>query len=282
MIINVDSATTHPHNATTPTGRTPGESETLNPKRESEIMGIKLNLKNGRIGWVNVFNKAPDQTNENGDLVKGKYQVTVYLSEDHDQLDQLEDAVRAALAEGGMDDDAIDKWMKRNYGFGNHADKCAVRDLAERDNPIEGLEEGLYFKATSFKKPRIVTKKGFNQVEPGLISAPGKSNDEDEIDEDDKEVYAGCYANLTLDVYWVKAHKVLCIGLGGLRFRKDGVEFKGAGMEVSDDDLSDDEDDAPRKSKSSASKRRRDSEDDEDDSSNRKSSRRRRREEDDE
>ena len=248
-------------------------------------MGKKINLKNVRIGWVNVFDKAPDQTNDNGDLVKGKYQLTGYLPEDHDQIDTLEDTVREVLAESGMEPKAIDKWMDRNYGFGNHSDKCAVRDLAERDKPIEGMEEGLYFKATNQRKPKIQTSKGENQVEPGLVSAPGKPEDEDEIE--GKEVYAGCYANLSLEVYWLEKFKLLCISLLGLRFRKDGVEFKGTGETATDDDLSDDEDDTPSrsKSKSSASKRRRDSEDEEDDQEDdqedRKRSRRRRRSEED-
>lgn len=240
-------------------------------------MGQKINLKNVRIGWVNVFDKAPDQTNTKGDLVKGKFQVTGYLDEDHPQIDQIEETVREVLAEAGMASKAVDKWMERNFGFGNHSDKCAFRDLAERDNPIEGLEEGIYFKATNHKKPKIQTSKGENQTEPGLVYAPGKDEDGDEIE--GKEVYAGCYANLSLEVYWMEAYKNICVSLLGLRFRKDGVEFKGAGESATDDDLADDEDDAPRKSKSSASKRRRDPEDDEDDSSNRKSSRRRRRSE---
>lgn len=242
-------------------------------------MGQKINLKNVRIGWVNVFDKAPDQTDDSGNLLKGKFQLTGYLPEDHPQIDQLEDTVREVLAEAGMEPKAIDKWIDRNYGFGNHSDKCAVRDLAERDKPIEGMEEGLYFKATNQRKPKIQTSKGENQVEPGLVFAPGKDDDGDEIE--GKEVYAGCYANLSLEVYWMDKFKNLCISLLGLRFRKDGVEFKGTGESATDDDLADDEDDAPRKSKSSASKRRRDPEDDEDDSSNRKSSRRRRRSEED-
>lgn len=208
-------------------------------------MGIKLNLKRVRIGWVNVFEKAQDTTAPDGKPIKGKFQLTAYLDKDDPQINQLDATVLEVLTEGMKSAKAAEKWMDRNYGFGNHADKCAVRDLAERDKPIEGLEEGLYFKATSQKRPVIMTSTGERQIERGLT-----------VDGDDiegKEVYAGCYANISVEIYWYDAFKTLLVNLLGVRFREDGDAFGGAGETATDDDLGDD-DDAPA-SKPRASRR---------------------------
>ena len=203
-------------------------------------MGIKVNLKNVRIGWVNVFEKAADSVNQQGRPVKGKFQLTAYLDKNDPQLTKLDSTVMEVLTEGLKSAKAAEKWMDKNYGFGNHADKCAVRDLAERDKPIEGLEEGLYFKATSQKKPQIRTSINEKQTERGLT-----------IDGDDiegKEVYAGCYANISVEIYWYDAYKTLLVNLLGVRFREDGEAFGGAGGVATDNDL-DDDDDKPSKPK---------------------------------
>lgn len=213
-------------------------------------MGIKLNLKNVRIGWVNVFEKAADSVNQQGQPVKGKHQLTAYLDKDDPQLNKLDKTVLEVLTEGLKSAKAAEKWMDKNYGFGNHADKCAVRDLAERDKPIEGLEEGIYFKATSQKRPVIMTSAGEKQgAERGLTL------DGDDIE--GKEVYAGCYANISVEIYWYDVYKSLLVNLLGVRFREDGEAFGGAGETATADDL-DDEDDTPRK-------KRRPVEDDEED-----------------
>lgn len=197
-------------------------------------MGIKVNLKNVRIGWVNVFEKAKDTVNEAGQTVKGKFQLTAYLDKDDVQLSKLDDVVLQVLTEGMKDETAAQRWMDRNYGEGNHADKCAIRDLAERNKLIEGLEEGIYFKATSQKKPVIMTSTGEKQTERGLT-----------IDGDDiegQEVYAGCYANISVEIYWYDKFKTLMVNLLGVRFRKDGEAFGGAGETATANDLDDDED----------------------------------------
>lgn len=202
-------------------------------------MGIKLNLKNIRVGWLNVFEKAPDQTID-GQLKKGKFQLTAYLDKDDPQLNELDATVLEVLTEGLKSPRAAEKWMDKNYGFGNHADKCAIRDLAERDKPIEGLEEGIYFKATSQKRPVIMTSAGERQTERGLT-----------VDGDDiegKEVYAGCYANISVEIYWYDQYKTLLVNLLGVRFREDGAAFGGAGETANDDDLSDD-DEKPSRAK---------------------------------
>jgi hypothetical protein len=201
-------------------------------------MGIKVNLKNVRIGWVNVYEKAADQTVD-GQLKKGKFQLTAYLDKNDPQLTKLDSTVLDVLTEGMKSAKAAEKWMDKNYGFGNHADKCAIRDLAERDKPIEGLEEGIYFKATSQKRPVIMTSAGERQG-----SERGLTVDGDDIE--GKEVYAGCYANISVEIYWYDAYKTLLVNLLGVRFREDGEAFGGAGEVATDNDL-DDDDDKPKR-----------------------------------
>ncbi|EFT7391783.1 DUF2815 family protein [Salmonella enterica] len=198
-------------------------------------MGIKVNLKNVRIGWLNVFEKAADSVNQQGQPVKGKYQLVAYLAKNDPQISKLDATVLEVLTEGMKSAKAAEKWMDKNYGFGNHADKCAIRDLAERDNPIEGLEEGLYFKATSHKRPVIMTSAGERQG-----SERGLTIDGDDIE--GKEVYAGCYANISVEIYWYDAYKTLLVNLLGVRFREDGEAFGGAGEVATDSDLDDDDD----------------------------------------
>ncbi|WQY91236.1 hypothetical protein [Hafnia phage TS33] len=219
-------------------------------------MGIKVNLKNVRIGWVNVFEKAKDSTNDKGDVVKGKFQLTCYLDKNDPQITRLDSAILAELTEKLKSEKAAEKWMDRNYGFGNHADKCCVRDLEERDKPIEGLEEGLYFKATSHKRPVIMTSLGEKQIERGLTL------DGDDIE--GQEVYAGCYANVSVEFYWYDNYKTLLANILGVRFRKDGDAFGGAGETADDNDLNDDdEDDKPSRSKQEKPSRRRNRDEDE-------------------
>ncbi len=216
-------------------------------------MGIKLNLKNVRIGWVNVFEKAQDTTAPDGKIIKGKFQLTAYLDKDDPQVNKLESTVLEVLTEGMKSAKAAEKWMDRNYGFGNHADKCAVRDLAERDKPIEGLEEGIYFKASSQKRPVIMTSIGERQIERGLT-----------VDGDDiegQEVYSGCYANISVEIYWYDAFKTMLVNLLGVRFRNDGEAFGGAGGMATDDDLGNDDDAPARKPKQRT--RRRDADEEE-------------------
>lgn len=237
-------------------------------------MGIKVNLKNVRVNYLDIFTKGKDTVNEKtGEPVKGKFNATIYLDKDHPDLSKLEEAAITELTEKLKSEKAAEKWLDRNYGFGNHSDKCAVRDLAERDKPIEGLEEGLYFKATSQKKPSpIMTSLGEKQTEKGFT-----------VDGDDiegKEIYNGCYANVSVEVYWYDKFKCLLINILAIKFRADGEAFGGAGETADESDV-DDEDDKPSRRKSRSAEdesprksRRRDEDEDEEDAPRRRKPRR--------
>lgn len=242
-------------------------------------MGIKVNLKNVPVIFLNVFEKAKDSVDKDGKPIKGKYQFTPILDKKDPQIRALESKILDYLSgpDGLKSAAAAEKWMDKNFGFTNHSDKCAVRDLSERDKPLEGYEEGLYFKATSHKPIKVQTSLGETQIDPdksrlaaGEKSFPrGLTIDGDDIE--GKEVYGGCVANVSVEFYWHKDWKNLCCAALGIRFREDGQAFGGGSSEyASDDDLGDD-DDAPK------SKRR--SHDDEDEKPTRS---RRSRDEDDE
>lgn len=223
-------------------------------------MGTQVNLRNVRVGWVSVYEKAKDTTAPDGSLIKGKYGFTVYMDETDPQIRKIEEAVLAMLSgpEGLKSEAAAEKWMSKNFGFGNHSDKCAVRDLAERDKPIEGLESGLYFKATSHKHlAKVQTSLGENQASLNQKAVKGLTVEGDDVE--GQEVYGGCYANVAIDFWWSKDFKNLCACPLGIRFKADGESFGGNSTVISDDDL-DDEDEKPTRSR-----RSRDKEDDEED-----------------
>lgn len=242
-------------------------------------MGIKINFKGVPVIFLNAFEKAKDSTDKEGKIIKGRYQFTPILPKKDPQIRMMESKILEYLSgpDGLKSEEAAEKWMSKNFGFTNHSDKCAVRDLSERDKPIEGYEEGLYFRAASHKPFKVLTSLGEVQIDPnksrlasGEKSFPrGLTVDGDDIE--GKEVYGGCIANVSVEFWWSKDWKNLCCTALGIRFREDGQAFGGGSSEyASDDDLGDD-DDAPK------SKRR--SHDDEDEKPTRS---RRSRDEDDE
>lgn len=88
-----------------------------------------------------------------------------------------------------------------------------------------------------------MTSLGEKQTERGLT-----------IDGDDvegKEVYGGCYANVSIEIFWMEKFKLLGACLLGIRFREDGEAFGGAGETATDDDLGDDDDAPARKPRAS-------------------------------
>src|SRR5574344_2526998 len=105
-------------------------------------MGLKLNLRKVNTAWVNVFEREKDRENDDGSITKGQYSATIILPSDHAQIDALYDTVYAVVEEA-LGAAAAEKWMKSNYGEGKHMDKCAIKDIAERDNPFEDFPEGF-------------------------------------------------------------------------------------------------------------------------------------------
>ncbi|UTQ72476.1 hypothetical protein [Escherichia phage vB_EcoS_SCS92] len=203
-------------------------------------MGIKLNLRKVNTAWVNVFERAADSEDENRSIIKGKYSVTFIMQPDHPQIDALYDTVYAGV-EQAIGAAAAEKWMKANYGVDHHADKCVIRDLAMRDNPIEDFEEGLYFRATTPSQPVIMTSaKGEKQTEPDF-NIDGEQNE-------GEQVYSGCVANVSVELWCSQRLKNLCATILAIKYMGEGKAFGGSSVVASTDDLEDDEEDeAPRR-----------------------------------
>lgn len=202
-------------------------------------MGLKLNLRKVNTAWVNVFEREKDRENDDGSITKGQYSATIILTPDHAQIDEMYDTVYAVVEEAlGA---AAEKWMKSNYGEGKHMDKCAIKDIAERDNPFEDFPEGFYFKAKAQKQPLIVTsKKGETQVEQDF------NVDGEQIE--GEQVYSGCVANVSVEIWFSQKYKVLGVNLLAIKYVGEGKAFGGSKVAASVDDLEDDEEDeAPRR-----------------------------------
>ncbi len=109
--------------------------------------------------------------------------------------------------------------MKSNYGEGKHMDKCAIKDIAERDNPFEDFPEGFYFKAKAQKQPLIVTsKKGETQVEQDF------NVDGEQIE--GEQVYSGCVANVSVEIWFSQKYKVLGVNLLAIKYVGEGKAFE--------------------------------------------------------
>ena len=203
-------------------------------------MGIKLNLRKVNTAWVNVFEREKDRENDDGSITKGQYSATIILPSDHAQIDALYDTVYAVVEEA-LGSAAAEKWMKSNYGEGKHMDKCAIKDIAERDNPFEDFPEGFYFKAKAQKQPLIVTsKKGETQVEQDF------NVDGEQIE--GEQVYSGCVANVSVEIWFSQKYKVLGVNLLAIKYVGEGKAFGGSKVAASVNDLEDDEEDeAPRR-----------------------------------
>ena len=203
-------------------------------------MGIKLNLRKVNTAWVNVFEREKDRENDDGSITIGQYSATIILPSDHAQIDALYDTVYA-VAEEALGAAAAEKWMKSNYGEGKHMDKCAIKDIAERDNPFEDFPEGFYFKAKAQKQPLIVTsKKGETQVEQDF------NVDGEQIE--GEQVYSGCVANVSVEIWFSQKYKVLGVNLLAIKYVGEGKAFGGSKVAASVNDLEDDEEDeAPRR-----------------------------------
>lgn len=216
-------------------------------------MGIPVTLKNVQTWSLFCFKRTDDTVGDDGQVRKGKFQVAVRIApDDKKNMAKIEKGVREALMERMQDEKAVERFMSSRYGFGHHDDKCAVRDLAMRDNPYEDedMQEGLYFYAKSNKQPEIYTSDKEMQTEPGFTVDGNRIEGE--------EVYSGCIANVAIDIYYMEKFKNLCIGFEGIKYVDEGKKFGGGGkMDAKTKAalLDDDDDDAPAKPKRSLKRR---------------------------
>jgi arsenate reductase-like glutaredoxin family protein len=170
----------------------------------------KIKLNNVRLSFPSLFRKAEFQGNA------GKYEATFLLNKKThaDTIAEIEKQIEVGI--------------KENFkGKKIPADKLCLKDGDEFD--YDGYAGCMSFKASNGKRPMVIDK------------------DKSQLTEDDERVYAGCYVNAVVELWFQDNQygKRVNANLLGVQFFKDGEPF-GDGVTASEDDFDafDDEDDA--------------------------------------
>ncbi len=205
---------------------------------------MKLNIKDVRILWPFIFTK--DKPKKAGQ--EPGYRATFTLDEDHPAVEEIRDTALAALAEK-IGDDKAERWIENNFGIDK---KTGVLHWGnKRDESSPDFDGKRFFNAKNDTQPNIQTKLGFRQYKDGTIRDEEGDDVEQDNSEHGKQIYGGCYVNLSVNIVGYKNDNGIGVSiyLLGLRFRRDGDE-QVLGATATDDDLSDDDDDVqPVKSK---------------------------------
>ena len=169
----------------------------------------KIKLNNVRLSFPSLFRKASFQGSE------GKYEATFLLNkEEHAELIA---SIEKQIAEG----------IKINFKSAKlPADKICLKDGDEFE--YDGYAGHMSFKASNGKRPMIIDK------------------DKTPLTEDDDKLYAGCYVNAVVELWYQNNQygKRVNANLLGVQFFRDGQPFAdGAAASEDDFDMFDDEDD---------------------------------------
>ncbi len=120
-----------------------------------------------------------------------------------------------------ISDVAKEKWgAKAEAQLKSIASKgnMCFRDGADKPE-YDGFEDMMYISARSKTRPLVL----------GADKAP--------LTEEDGKLYAGCYANVSIDLWAMDNNygKRICAGLRGLQFDSDGDAFGGGGAAQADE-----------------------------------------------
>jgi hypothetical protein len=168
----------------------------------------KIVLKGARLSFPSLF--ATEQYNGQD---TGKFAATFLVEKDSKAAKAIAKATKEAIKEK----------------FGKDAPKklkSAVKDGDEVD--YDGYEGMVAIKANTKKRPVLIDR------------------DKSPITEEDGTLYAGCYVNVSLEIYGLDnqyGKRVSC-QLNGIQFAKDGEAFGNSNDTMGDfDELDDDDDD---------------------------------------
>tara|TARA_S200002703_G_scaffold127907_1_gene114587 strand:+ start:659 stop:1198 length:540 start_codon:yes stop_codon:yes gene_type:complete len=161
----------------------------------------KIKLNNVRLSFPSLFRKAEFQGNA------GKYEATFLLNKKThaDTIAEIEKQ--------------IEQGVKDNFkGKKIPADKLCMKDGDEFD--YDGYAGHMSFKASNNKRPLVIDK------------------DKTPVTEDDERVYAGCYVNAVVELWYQDNQfgRRVNANLLGVQFYKDGEAF-GDGVTASEDDF---------------------------------------------
>ena len=167
----------------------------------------KIILKNARLSFPSLF--ATEQYNGQD---TGKFAATFLVPKDSKEAKAIKKAIKSAI----------------ELKFGKDAPKklkSCVKDGDEVD--YDGYDGMMAIKANTKKRPVLLNK------------------DKSPITEEDDILYAGCYVNVSLEVYGLDnqyGKRVSC-QLNGIQFAKDGESFGQSNDTMGDFDAVDDDDD---------------------------------------
>lgn len=164
-----------------------------------------IKIRNARLSFPSVFNKAVF----NG--VEGKYEATLLFPKSDTETYE-------AITK------AIEDLKKENKGAKVAADKLCIKDGDEIE--YEGYEGMWAIKASNSKRPTVINR------------------DKTPLVEDDDVIYAGCYVNGVIDLWFQNNQygKRINANLLGLQFVKDGEPFADGAKVASADEFDELED----------------------------------------
>lgn len=159
-----------------------------------------IKIRNARLSFPSVFNKAVF----NG--VEGKYEATfLFPKSDTETYEAITNAIEAL--------------KKENKGAKVASDKLCIKDGDEIE--YEGYEGMWAVKASNSKRPTVINR------------------DKTPLVEDDDVIYAGCYVNGVIDLWFQNNQygKRINANLLGLQFVKDGEPFADGAKVASADEF---------------------------------------------
>lgn len=174
---------------------------------------MKIKLTNVRLAFPALF-KAK-QVNGEGDA---RFSAALLIDPQDKQVAQINKAIEQ-VAQDKWGDKAANVLKQLRTG-----DKTALHD-GDLKEDYDGFAGMLYVSAASKVRPLVIDK------------------DKSPLTEEDGKPYAGCYVNVSLDL-WAQDNKYgkrINASLAGVQFAKDGDAFVGGGVADVDefDDLSD-------------------------------------------
>jgi hypothetical protein len=169
-------------------------------------MGKKIKLRNCRLSFPSVFKKAVFNGQE------GKYEATfLFPKSDTETYEKIMSA--------------IEDIKKENKGAKIPKDKLCIKDGDEIE--YDGYEGMWAIKASNNSRPTVVNR------------------DKTPLVEEDGVIYAGCYVNGIIELWYQNNSygKRINANLLGVQFVKDGEPFGDGAKVASEDDFDDIDDD---------------------------------------
>jgi hypothetical protein len=164
----------------------------------------KIQLKNVRLSYPSLFNKAVFEGNE------GKYEATFIIPKDDEKIKaKLDKAIAEALKEAKIKTPGEDKICLKD------GDEAETSD----GEPIEAYADSWTMKASSSKRPTVIAR------------------DKTPVVESDEVFYPGCYVNAVVDI-WIQNNKFgkrVNANLYGVQFVEDGEPLGMGNVDVTDD-----------------------------------------------